>query len=233
MYLRTIAAHVLLIATTCGMTQSHAAIQAQASRVIYDASAKAATLSLKNNADKPYMVQSWLEAGKTTNGDDKIPFVVTPPLVKIDPQKESTLRFIYSGTGLATDRESQYWINIQEIPPKPEDENVLQLAVRTKIKLFYRPKQVNIQLEDAIKKVNWSVQGNALKLENNSPLFITIGDLRLGDQTGPLAQMQDDMVPPFQSITVLTDLPRNTKTIHYTYLNEFGGNVAMPPVRLD
>ena len=232
MYLRTLAATVVL-ASSCYITSSHAAVQAQASRVIYDASAKAATLSLKNNADKPYMVQSWLEAGKTTNGDSKIPFVVTPPLVKIDPQKESTLRFIYSGSGLATDRESQFWINIQEIPPKPENENVLQLAVRTKIKLFYRPKQVNIQLEDAIKKVHWSVQGNRLQLENNSPLFITIGDLRLGSSTGALAQMQEDMVPPFQSITVLHNLPANTKTISYSYLNEFGGNVEMPPVQLD
>ncbi|EPF69933.1 fimbrial biogenesis chaperone [Acinetobacter rudis] len=232
MYLRTIAANVFLI-TTCFMSQSNAAIQAQASRVIYDASAKAATLSLKNNADKPYMVQSWLEAGKTTNGDTKVPFVVTPPLVKIEPQKESTLRFIYSGTGLATDRESQFWINIQEIPPKPEEENILQLAVRTKIKLFYRPKQVNVQLEDAIKKVRWSVQGNSLKLENNSPLFITIGDLRLGSQTGPITQMQVDMVAPYESITVLSNLPANTKTIAYTYLNEYGGNIEMPPVQLD
>jgi P pilus assembly chaperone PapD len=223
----------VFLAATFSMSHSHAAIQAQASRVIYDASAKAATLSLKNNADKPYMVQSWLEAGKTTNDDSKVPFVVTPPLVKIEPQKESTLRFIYSGQGLATDRESQFWINIQEIPPKPENDNVLQLAVRTKIKLFYRPKQVNIKLEDAIKKVHWSVQGNNLKLENNSPLFVTIGDLKLGNQTGPLAKMADDMVPPFQSITVLNNLPSNIRTITYSYLNEFGGNIEMPPVRLD
>ncbi|MDQ8936245.1 fimbrial biogenesis chaperone [Acinetobacter rudis] len=231
MYLRTIATSVFL-ASTFFLSQSYAAIQAQASRVIYDASAKAATLSLKNNTDKPYMVQSWLEAGKTTNEDQKIPFVVTPPLVKIEPQKESTLRFIYSGTGLATDQESQFWINIQEIPPKPENENVLQLAVRTKIKLFYRPKQINIQLEDAIKQVHWSVQGNALKLENKSPLFITIGDLKLGDQTGKLVQMDEDMIPPFQSTIILKHLPTNTKTISFTYLNEFGGNVQMPPVQL-
>ena len=29
-----------------------------------------------------------------------------------------------------------------EVPPKAEDNNVLQIALHTKIKLFYRPKQI-------------------------------------------------------------------------------------------
>lgn len=113
----------LLMIAVCGLsfaTQSQAAIQAMASRVIYPADEKAATLSIKNNAKLPYMAQIWLEPGVATDASQKIPMIVTPPLLRLEPQKESALRFIYSGQGLPTDRESQYWINIQEIPPKPK-----------------------------------------------------------------------------------------------------------------
>ncbi|WP_228258845.1 fimbrial biogenesis chaperone [Acinetobacter ihumii] len=213
-------------------THSHAAIQALASRVIYNANAKAATLNIRNNASQPYMVQSWLETGETTLPDNKVPFVVTPPLLKLDPKKESVLRFIYSGTGLASDRESQFWINIQEIPPKPEVENTLQLAVRSKIKLFYRPAQIDMELVDAVKKLRWFVDGKVLKLENKSPLFVTIGDLTLNNETQPVANMNRDMVPPFETIEVLKGLPSNLHQIQYTYINEYGGNTPMPPVSI-
>lgn len=220
--------------TFVGISNAHSAIQALASRVIYDANYKAATLALKNNADKAYMVQSWLEAGEQSQSspETKVPFVVTPPLVKIEPQKESILRFIYAGQGLADDRESQFWINIQEIPPKPEKENILQLAVRTKIKLFYRPKQLDITLKDAVKELSWFVKDKTLYVENKSPLFVTIGDLRLDKQQTVQMNLDQDMVAPFSSIAVLKGVPADLRSLQYTYISEYGGNEAMPVVYL-
>ncbi|MCU4412744.1 molecular chaperone [Acinetobacter sp. WU_MDCI_Axc73] len=232
MSLHRFIASVCLSTVVLCTTTSHAAIQALASRVIYDASSKAATLSIRNNSSQPYMVQSWIEPGETKLVDNKVPFVVTPPLLKLDPKKESLLRFIYSGSGLPVDRESQLWINIQEIPPKPEVENTLQLAVRSKIKLFYRPTQIDMQLTDAVKKLHWFVDGNVLKLKNESPLFVTIGDLKLNNDSQALANLNKDMVPPFETIDVLKGLPSNTQQIQYTYINEYGGNSPMPPVPL-
>ncbi|UBQ39528.1 MULTISPECIES: fimbrial biogenesis chaperone [Acinetobacter] len=211
---------------------SNAAIQAMASRVIYHSDSKAATLNLKNNASKPYIVQTWLEAGEDKTASAKVPFIVTPPLIKIEPQKESVLRFIYSGSGLPTDRESQVWINVQEIPPKPEEENTLQLAVRSKLKLFYRPQQIEDDLPAAVKKLQWSVEHGTLKLKNNSPLFITIGDLALGKNGQPITHMNQDMAPPFQSIDVLRNVPENVKSLKFTYINDYGSNIEMPEVIL-
>lgn len=218
--------------TLVGISNAHSAIQAMASRVIYDGNYKATTLALKNNASKAYMVQSWLEPGEDAQKDTKIPFVVTPPLVKIDPQKESILRFIYSGDGLPEDRESQFWINIQEIPPKPEKENVLQLAVRIKIKMFYRPKQLDVSLQDAIKELKWFVKDQTLYVENKSSLYVTIGDLRLENQKAVVKDLDQDMVAPFSTIAVLKHLTSDIRSIHYTYINEYGGNEEMPVVQL-
>jgi len=222
----------LVLAGMSFATSSHAAVQAMASRVIYNSENKAATLSLKNNSTKPYIVQTWLEPGEDKTASVKFPFIVTPPLIKIEPQKESVLRFIYSGSGLPTDRESQVWINIQEIPPKPENENTLQLAVRSKIKLFYRPQQIEADLPAAVKKLQWYVENGTLKLKNNSPLFITIGDLKLGNNSAPIRNMNQDMVPPYQTIDVLANVSKDVKSIQYTYINDYGGNTETPVVYL-
>ena len=232
MRLNSVLLGTLFAATLSVSSTSFAAVQALASRVVYNGEYKAATLAVKNNASKDYMLQSWLEPGGAMAKDAKVPLVVTPPLVKINAGKETTLRFIYSGSGLPTDQESQFWINLQEIPPKPENENVLQLAVRTKIKLFYRPQQIGIELRDAVKQLRWFVDGNTLKLENKSPLFVTIGDLTLENQTQPVTNLNKDMVAPFESIEVIKSIPETVSKIHYTYINEYGGNVSMPTVPL-
>ncbi|MCV5920354.1 fimbria/pilus periplasmic chaperone, partial [Escherichia coli] len=72
----------------------------------------------------------------------KTPFIITPPLFKLDPEKNNILRIVNITHGLPQDRESVYWVNVKAIPSKSDDsenKNVLQIAVRTRIKLFYRP----------------------------------------------------------------------------------------------
>ncbi|WP_162873694.1 fimbrial biogenesis chaperone, partial [Klebsiella pneumoniae] len=68
----------------------------------------------------------------------------------LDAAKTAVLRFIYSGNGLPQDKETLLWINVQEIPPAPKQENVLQVAVRTRIKLFYRPVALKTTLDEQV-----------------------------------------------------------------------------------
>ncbi|MCZ5740532.1 fimbria/pilus periplasmic chaperone, partial [Escherichia coli] len=41
---------------------------------------------------------------------------------------------------LPADRESMFYFNVREIPPKSNKSNTLQIALQTRIKLFWRPK---------------------------------------------------------------------------------------------
>ncbi len=41
---------------------------------------------------------------------------------------------------LPSDRESLFYYNVREIPPKTGKANTLQIALQTRIKLFWRPK---------------------------------------------------------------------------------------------
>ena len=47
------------------------------------------------------------------------PFLITPPLFRMDAQKEQSLRIVYTHDQLPADRESLFWLNVLEVPPKP------------------------------------------------------------------------------------------------------------------
>ncbi|WP_049025005.1 fimbrial biogenesis chaperone, partial [Klebsiella pneumoniae] len=104
---------VLLCAVTF---QACAGITINATRVVYSGKEKVASLNIHNRSSTPYKVQISLDAVLYTSRIG-LPIVATPPQVYLSPQQSAQLRFIYLGGGLPGDRESVYWVNIQETPP--------------------------------------------------------------------------------------------------------------------
>ncbi len=126
--------------------QACADIVISGTRIIYPQSSKDVVVGLENRGNKPLLVQTWLDDGRDdVNPQElKLPFVITPPVSRIDPKKGQSLRITYMGKSLPQDRETLYWFNVLEIPPKSkaangENLNQLQLAFRTRIKFIFRP----------------------------------------------------------------------------------------------
>lgn len=112
-------------------------------RIIYNGDKKETSISVKNPYKSSYLIQSWSDAGEKSS--DKSPFMVTPPLFRLDAGQENNLRIIRTGGNLPEDRESLYWMNIKSIPStteKQDNVNTLQIAVKTRIKLIYRPQSL-------------------------------------------------------------------------------------------
>lgn len=150
--------------------QVNADIVISGTRIVYPASSKDVIVNLDNRGNKPLLVQTWLDDGR--DGVDpqelKLPFVITPPVSRIDPQKGQSLRITYMGSALPQDRESLFWFNVLEIPPKSkakegESLNQLQLAFRTRIKLFFRPDGLKGTPGDAVANLKWSQKKKAIR----------------------------------------------------------------------
>ncbi|WP_246538253.1 molecular chaperone [Nissabacter archeti] len=155
-----------------------------ATRIIYNADQQEVQLPVKNNdQEASHLVQSWV-----SNLDDqgKPAFIVTPPLFKLAAQHEMQLHFIYSGTAAALpqDRESVFWANIKSIAATPDavkEKSKLQIAAKTRIKLFYRPAALtNKSAQEAYKKLTFTRQGNTLHVTNPTPFYITLQDITVG-----------------------------------------------------
>lgn len=115
-----------------------------------------------NKSSSPLLVQVWVDDG-TTNGDInklKVPFTVTPPVYRVEPGKGQSVRLIYNGMTLPQDRESVFWFNMLEIPPVNEsvaDKDRLELAFRTRIKIFYRPSILKASALREFNSIKWQV----------------------------------------------------------------------------
>ncbi|WP_017349575.1 fimbrial biogenesis chaperone [Pantoea sp. A4] len=210
-----------------------AGIQVDETRVIYNGNAKSASLDIRNDQPDTYMVQTWLDNGDARQVPKNIPIQVVPPVLKVAGKKEAILRFIYSGTGLPQDRESVFWVNVQEIPPAPKQENVLQIAVRTRVKLFYRPEGLNTTLAQQADKLKWHRENNNLVIENAGPLNVTLGVVKLKNSAGKTWDVSADMVKAFDKAVI--HLPAGSESankVQFTYINDFGGNSSGTDARL-
>ena len=211
-----------------------ASVMLGGTRVILGEKDREASIPVKNTGTSPYVVQTWIDAGE---GKNRTPLLVTPPLSRLDPGMENILRIMRVGGGLPADRESVFWLNVKEIPEKSKEENTLQIAVRTRIKLFYRPSNLPGKSSDARTHLKWAVSvdesghGAVLKIGNDSAYHVTFTGLTInsGQQ-----EINADMVPPFGETSYPLDAVKTPKAIEvsYTTLNDYGGETPRERVQV-
>lgn len=89
-------------------------------RVIYPADEAEVTVSLSNSGQHPSLVQVWIDEGRADVPVEQlqVPFSLTPALFRLEPGKGQVLRLFQTQHDFAQDRESLYWLNVLDIPPK-------------------------------------------------------------------------------------------------------------------
>ena len=193
-------------------------------RVIYDGGKRETTLSVRNPDKQAYLIQAWTD-GNGPEGDEKDtpkpPFVVTPPLFRLDPGAENLMRIIRSGGNLPEDRESVFWMNVKSIPSMPEtSKNVLQIAVKTRIKLFYRPSGIHAPEQDDYQQLTFRRTGNQLEVNNPTPYYVSFNSVRIG--TGLLKEQFMMAAPKSTSHFVLPSAAAGTQVL-WKAITDFGG----------
>ncbi|TBR36234.1 MULTISPECIES: fimbrial biogenesis chaperone [Dyella] len=223
-----------LVALCLTLGSASASVVVGGTRVVFPGDKGETTLRLNNEGDEPALVQSWIDRGDPKSTPDKVdvPFLITPPLFRMDAHKGQSLRIVYTQEALPADRESLFWLNVLEVPPKPTGEranaNILQFAVRTRIKLFYRPANLNVDPAKAPEQLTWKVvadgQGNALQVTNPTPYYITFSEVTVV-AGGKTLTVDSGMVDPKGTLKLsmpgLTALPAGT-AVTFSTINDFG-----------
>lgn len=199
-------------------------------RVVYPADARQVSLAV-NNSDEHnrYLIQTWVESESGKKTDD---FIVTPPLFVSKPKSENTLRIIYSGEKLPQDRETLYWLNNKAIPSVNKDEvkdnNVLQIAILARIKLFVRPAGLTEKSADAPSMLNFNRSGDSLNISNGSPFYVTLVNMSIGGRN-----VDTTMVPPKSSARVALPKGMVTGILSYQTINDYGANTPTAKVQIN
>lgn len=196
-----------------------AALKIEGTRLIYFGHDKEANISVVNQAPREVVVQTWITGEDQSNGRD-VPFAVTEPLVQMGAGEHHRLRILYAGEGLPTDRESLFWLNIMEIPLKPEDPNSVQFAIRQRLKLFYRPPALEGGSAEAVKQLLWSsADGRTVTVSNPSAFHLSLVNVHTDSQ----ALSDYLLLKPHErkTLTAPTLLPAGT-TLHFTEITDIG-----------
>lgn len=191
------------------------------SRMVYEGNKKEQSITVENLDSTPFLIQSWIEdaSGKMLNSPPQ--FFVTPPLFRLDGRQKNILRIINSMKSLPQDKESLFWLNIKSIPAKSdEDKNSLQIAVRSRLKLIYRPDSLlNEVPEEFSAKLVWHRQGNVLTVDNPSKYFMNFMSVKINN-----VKISDGgFVGPESAMTFTLPANNLTGDLSWTIINDFGG----------
>ena len=212
---------------------SSAGITLGGTRIVYQEKLKETSIMVKNDGDKDIMVQSWIEPATNVSEQD-VPFALTPALSRLGANKQQSLRIFYAGKGLPANKESVFWLNVQEIPQKSESDNTLQIAIRQRIKIFYRPTGLIGSEEEAAKQLKWQLireSGKAwLVASNSSPFYISFGEVYL-KQSGKRYTVQSEMIGPGATLKFLVGSGDSLASkerfgVEYKAINDYGAPIA-------
>jgi len=207
-----------------------AAVTLQGTRIVHDAGkGRDVTVKATNSGDQPAMVQVWIDDGDSHARPENVrtPFRLTPADPRLlQAHQGQAYRVTYaprpSEAPLPTDRESVFYFNLLDIPPKPTDaagKNLLQFAVRTRVKLFHRPAGLPGNARDAAGQLQWRAQGGALQVSNPSAYHVTISTLTLPDGR----TVETDMIAPGAEVRL--PLPSGAampSSVTFQWLDDYG-----------
>lgn len=169
---------------------SRAGVIVGGTRIIFSGAKKETTLSITNPDATSWLIQSWVE----DPDKNKAPFIFSPPLFRLDGQQKNILRLMYTGDALPVDRESLFWANIKSIPTAPDAENVLQIAIKTQIKLIYRPQNLGKTVPPAaMQKLQWRWRHGKLQVNNPTPFYMNFNSIEVNGK----AVTNPEWVAPF------------------------------------
>lgn len=203
-------------------TAVNAAVNVDRTRIVMGGDAKSLAVTLTNQSKvQPYLAQSWIDDATGKRSESYL--LALPPLQRIEAGKKTQVRIMAlpAAASLAKDRETLFYFNVREIPPKSDKENVLQVALQSRLKLFYRPESIKKKANDRPEeKITVTRQNSKLILNNPTPYYITLGYLGSNNK-GNFPGFDSIMVAPFASQYFNVKFSGNT--LHVGYIDDFGG----------
>lgn len=198
------------------ITNAYSGVIVGGTRVIYNEGVKDSSIDIENPDEIAYLIQSWVD---DENGEPQSIFSVTPPLFKLPRESTNTLRIFLTEDVLPNNRESLFWLNIKNIPSVKFQENSLQIAFRTQMKLIYRPISLkNVDFNKEQKKIIWSKSGNKIIVKNPTPYYINFQRISFNEK----ALKNVSYIAPFSTVEFNTESSSKHGIIKWELINDFG-----------
>lgn len=186
------------------------------------------TFKAHNNNPFPVLIQAWGSNLDTitgsvldSSGSEEIPFIVLPPLQRVEPDEDFILRVRFNGKSIKENTESVYLLSFKAIPiSKSSSDNELLMTVVTNLKVFIRNKLYESGgVSSAAHKVSsfWVPEGIIIK--NPTPYWLTLSSMKV-DKMEIDKELLLKMVEPMSSTLYKWDKGK-PKEIQVKFIDEY------------
>ncbi|WP_132714970.1 fimbria/pilus periplasmic chaperone [Vibrio crassostreae] len=151
-----------------------ASLTLDATRYIYEEGGRFISAMAYNPSEKEYGAQVWVD--NIVESDTRPSFIATPSFFRIKDESQQVFRILKVSDHMPDDKESIYWMNLQEIPPA-RDGGGVSIAIRTKVKLIYRPAGLAEGRVGAERRLSLEYVPGGENLVNTTPYIFTIGSV--------------------------------------------------------
>ncbi|MFT8211355.1 MAG: molecular chaperone [Symbiopectobacterium sp.] len=157
------------------------------------------------------------------------PFIVRPPIFRLEPESVNQLRISAQNINAPTDRESLFYLHASSVPASstPSEQNAVgkvhgatQFGVGSIIKLFYHPSGLPSTSAAAQENLQFSRADGGIKAENASPYFISFASLQVGGQNIRLDTPDKLTIAPFSHHVFKTSTTRGD--VRWQTINDEG-----------
>ena len=130
-------------------------------------------------------------------GGTRFAYPENPPLFVLKPDKNTKIRINRVGGSLPADRESLFILNVAALPTlenshSVKTDNQLQIAVRNRMKIFYRPSNLSEDPNMSYQKLRWARKNEIVTVYNPGPRYVTLYNLHVDGKV-----IDGGMVAPF------------------------------------
>lgn len=215
------------------LAPAYAALTVDRSRLIYNEGEKSISINVTNrNTQDPYLAQGWME----DENEQKIkgPLMVLPPVQRVEPDGKTLVRLqaLPGISSLPKDRESVFWFNLREIPPKSDKPNTLTLAMQSRLKVFYRPASLKVDpMADTVpgtESLTLSRAGDRFVVNNPTPYHFSFVEVRTSLKGKGLGNFEPVMVAPKDKITLPLSAADLGNAPVLMFVNDYGSQRLLP-----
>lgn len=208
---------------------ANAGVVLTGTRIIYPEGAKDKTLQLTNHESQSYIVQVQIDNG-TPEGF--APFIVTPPVFRMEPHSGQSVRLTYSGEPLPGDRESIFYFSFSQLPSLKSataQQNKLIFAITNRVKIFYRPAALSGHPEKTSEFISLRMEGKQIRMVNQSEYHASVRRATLVRNGKEIRLAEGVMISPKSSMVFtppseITDI--STGILRLILVNDYGVDIV-------
>lgn len=206
-----------------GVSYAAEGLSVSSSRLLIEGGKTATALVLSNTTGSEFLTKVWIETsdGRTTEDVMAVPPVAYSPsnkhvrfqVMALQPEK------------FPKDKESLFYFRSHSVPATGETSNALTIAYDVRLKVFYRPEELEGDMTSAIEDLKWSFKKGVLTAFNPSNFHVSLVTYGIENR---YKEIKDCVIAPGKSVSfkVKGQYPKNV-LIRWAAIDDYGSPIRV------